>query len=103
MLQRACPKILAGAEDQSMLEPKKLYEFLSHLSAVEQGEPGLEDDLHQAMKHFVVPLTSEFYGVSMVALNKMLASNRATFSAEDKRLAAIFVKEIQERWFKPPG
>jgi hypothetical protein len=86
-----------------MLDTQKLYEFLAHLSAAEQGEPGLGDDLHRAMNHFVVPLTSEFYGVSMVALNKMLASNRATFSAEDKMLAAIFVKEIQEKWFKPPG
>jgi hypothetical protein len=34
------------------------------------------------MKHFVLPLTSEFYGVSMVALNKMLASNQMAFSDE---------------------
>jgi len=53
------------------------------------------------MKHFVLPLTSEFYGVSMVALNKMLASNQMAFSDEDKKLAAIFVKQIQENWFKP--
>jgi hypothetical protein len=86
-----------------MLDPQKLYECLSHLSAVEQEEPGLGDDLHQAMKHFVVPLTSEFYGVSMLALNKILASNREICSAEDKRLAAIFVKEIQGKWFKPPS
>ena len=53
------------------------------------------------MKHFVLPLTSEFYGVSMVPLNKMLASNQMAFSDEDKKLAAIFVKQIQENWFKP--
>jgi hypothetical protein len=49
----------------------------------------------------VLPLTSEFYGVSMVALNKMLASNQMAFSDEDKKLAVIFVKQIQENWFKP--
>jgi hypothetical protein len=86
-----------------MLDPRKLYEFLSHLSASEQGEPELGDDLRRAMKHFVLPLTSEFYGVSMAALKKMLASNRRNLSDEDKRLAAIFVKEIQEKWFEPPG
>ena len=85
-----------------MLGPQKLYKFLSHLSVVEQGEPELGEDFRRAMKHFVFPLTSEFYGVSMVALNKMLASNQRNFSAEDKRLAAIFVKEIQEKWFTPP-
>ncbi len=53
------------------------------------------------MKHFVLPLTSEFYGVSMVALNKMLASNHMALSVENKKLAAMFVKQIQENWFKP--
>jgi hypothetical protein len=55
------------------------------------------------MKHFVLPLTSEFYGVSMAALKKMLTSNQRNLSDEDKRLATIFVKEIQEKWFEPPG
>jgi hypothetical protein len=84
-----------------LLDPQKLYEFLSRLSEVGQGESELRNDVHRAMKHFVLPLTSEFYGVSMVALNKMLASNQMAFSDEDKKLAAIFVKEIQENWFKP--
>jgi hypothetical protein len=84
-----------------MLDPQKLYDFLSHLSMVGQGEPELRDDLHRAMKHFVLPLTSEFYGVSMEALQKML--NRRSLSDKDRRLAAIFVKEIQEKWFLPPG
>jgi hypothetical protein len=69
---------------------------------VEQGEPELGDDLHRAMNHFVLPLTFEFYGVSMAALEKMLASNRTNLSDEDRRLAATFVKEIQEKRFKPP-
>jgi hypothetical protein len=73
--------MLTEAQNQPMLDPQRLYEFLSHLSVVEQGEPELRDDLHRAMKHFVKPLISEFYGVSMVALKKMLASNRRTFSA----------------------
>ncbi len=84
-----------------MLDPQKLYEFLSRLSEVGQCEPELRNDVHRAMKHFMLPLTSEFYGVSLVALNKMLASNQMAFSDEDKKLAAIFVKEIQENWFKP--
>ena len=50
-----------------MLNPEKLYEFLSHLSMVEQGEPELANDLQRAMKHFRLPLTSEFYGASMDA------------------------------------
>jgi hypothetical protein len=85
-----------------MLDPQKLYVFLSHLSVVERGETELGDDLQRAMKHLVLPLASEFYGVSMVAPKKMLASNRRNFSDEDKRLAAIFVREIQEKWFEPP-
>jgi hypothetical protein len=67
-----------------------------------RGEPELANDLRRAMNHFRPPLTSEFYGVSMDALNKMLVSNRGDFSDEDKKLAAIFVKEIQEKWFTPP-
>jgi hypothetical protein len=86
-----------------MLDPKKLHEFLSRLSIVEQGEPVSGDNIHRAMKHFVLPLTSEFYGFSMAALQEMLASNRMNLSDEDRRLAANFVKEIQQKWFKPLG
>jgi hypothetical protein len=85
-----------------LLDPQKLYEFLSRLSEVGQGEPDLANDLQGAMKHYVLPLTSEFYGISMAALKKMLASNQNYFSREDKELAAIFVREIEEEWFKPP-
>jgi hypothetical protein len=48
-----------------MLSPQNLYEFLSHLSMLtgEHGEPDLANDLHRAMKHYVLPLTSEFYGI----------------------------------------
>jgi hypothetical protein len=99
--RRACRKILPRQGRRPLLNPQKLYKFLSHLSEVGQGEPELRNDVHRAMKHFVLPLTSEFYGVSMVALNKMLASNQMAFSDEDKKLAAIFVKQIQENWFKP--
>ena len=87
-----------------MLSPQKLYDSLSHLSLLtfEHGEPDLANDLQGAMNHYVLPLTSEFYGISMAALKKMLASNQDYFSREDKELAAIVVREIEEKWFTPP-
>jgi hypothetical protein len=97
-----CRKMLARRRRRPLLDAQKLYEFLSHLSEVGQGEPELRNDVQRAMNHFVLPLTSEFYGVSMVALNKMLASNQMAFSDEDRKLAGIFVKEIQEKWFNQP-
>jgi hypothetical protein len=32
----------------------------------------------------------------------MLASNQIYFSGKDKKLAAIVVREIEEKWFTPP-
>ena len=42
------------------------------------------------MKHYVLPLTSEFYGISMAALKKMLASNQNYFSAERQGASCNF-------------
>jgi hypothetical protein len=55
------------------------------------------------MKDFVLPLTSEFYGISMDALKKLVASNRGNFSDKDRGLAAMFAKGIQKKWFEPSG
>jgi hypothetical protein len=84
-----------------MLDPP--HAFLSHISVltVEHGETELANDLHRAMQHFVLPLTSEFYGVSLAALQKMLTSNGSYFPNEDKKLASTLVKEIEEKWFTP--
>ena len=85
-----------------MIDPRKLHDFLSHLSAEMQSkkETVLVDELQRAMKHFLFPLTSEFYGVSMHALQKALSAGSGVLSVDDKERAAHFIDEIRSRWFK---
>ena len=86
---------------EAPLNPRELYGFLSRLSMQmqERGETELAHELQLAMKYFIVPLTSEFYGVSMVALRKVLSGESKIMSDNDKERASFFVKEIKEKWF----
>jgi len=86
-----------------MIDPKGLYEFLVHLAEKmrEEGKSDLASELNLASKHFLSSLTSEFYGTSMLALKRTLASHSDSLSKEDRGFANRYTKEIEEKWFRP--
>jgi len=79
-----------------------LDDHMSHGRELEFPSPGKGN--RAALRDYVRrdKVTSEFYGVSLAALKKILTSNGSYFPNEDKKLAATFVKEIEEKWFTPP-
>jgi len=55
-----------------------------------------------ARKHYLIPLTSEFLGESMVALREVLNASRTLFTSEQASQARWYVDAIKQQWFSRP-
>ena len=83
------------------LDPKEVFDFLRILEKQtrENGKEALADALHKASLFYRFPLTSEFYGESMVALEHLVSKGTDTLSDEDKSKAEAIAHTIKRQWF----
>jgi hypothetical protein len=79
----------------------KLYEFLTEMIATAQSQRDQEAvrRLDVARKHYMIPLTSEFLGESMVALREVLDMSRSLFTPEQASQANEYMVAIEQQWF----
>jgi predicted ATPase len=66
-----------------------------------------EDDtdaeaINRATKYYLLPLTSEFLGESMLALESLLARSPLWLSREQASQARRYVDSIRSQWFSRP-
>ena len=82
----------------------KLYAFLTEMvtAAQVQGDQVAARRIDVARKHYMIPLTSEFLGESMLALREVLETSRTLFTPEQAREAKAYVDAIKQQWFSPP-
>ena len=50
-------------------------------------------------KYFRLPLTSEFLGEGMAALQELLSNSPSLLSSEQIRIAKDYVESIKKQWF----
>ena len=81
----------------------KLYAFLTEMAAAAQahGDREAVRRIDIARKHYMIPLTSEFLGQSMVALRELLDTSRLLFTSEQASQAKEYVDVIKQQWFSP--
>ena len=79
----------------------KLYAFLTELmeAAQAQGDQEAVRRIDFARKHYLIPLTSEFLGESMVALRELLDTSGLLLTSEQASQAKEYVKAIKQQWF----
>ncbi len=79
----------------------EVYRFLSHLYArmQETGHQELASKLDIAMKHYVFPLTSEFLGVSMTAMEDVVTVAGAALAPVDVDRAKRYAELIRRQFF----
>lgn len=82
----------------------KLYAFLSEMvsAAQVQGDQVAARRIDVARKHYMIPLTSEFLGESMLALRQVLETSRSLFTPEQASQAEAYADTIKRQWFSPP-
>lgn len=78
-----------------------LFRFLTDLKQTAEAQRDFEaaEALSQARKHYIFPLTSEFMGESMLALENLVARGPAWLSREQTNQAKVYVDSIRRRWF----
>ena len=79
----------------------RLFPFLAGLKRTAKAE---EDDaiveaIDHARKHYRLPLTSEFMGESMLALESLLARSPVWLTREQAYEAKEYVDSIRRLWF----
>jgi len=79
----------------------RLYRFLAELgeSANSHNLLAAGERIEFAKRHYVVPLTSEFLGVSMLALKDILSEHREILTTEQITRAEEYVTEIKRQFF----
>jgi hypothetical protein len=79
----------------------RLYEFLTGLAEVAEArnDRSALERIEFARKHYLPPLTSEFLGVSMVALREILSRSEDLLSAQQAKEARQYVSAISRQWF----
>ena len=88
----------------SAFSPNDVYEFLTEIrdSLRQKGATDLADYVASATTYFRVPLTSEFYGEAMLALQRVLRNDPATLNQVQRERAALYASEIKRLWFSSP-
>ena len=91
------------AEEMETVYADKLYAFLTEIAvaAEAQGDQVAVRRIDVAKRHYMIPLTSEFLGESMVALREVLETSRWLFTPEQARQAKDYVDAIKQQWFSP--
>jgi hypothetical protein len=59
----------------------------------------LADSVERAMKHYIFPLTSEFYGVAMMVLRDTVDSATDVLTPQQLDCARYFADNIKAQWF----
>lgn len=79
----------------------RVYAFLAELSTkmAQSGDENTALELRDAMLHFMPPLTSEFFGKSMVALEKLVAACPPPLSESESERAQALIRAIRKAWF----
>lgn len=89
----------------------KLYEFLTDMMATAQSQSDHKavERLDRARKQYAIPLpdgksfrlplTSEFLGESMAALQEVLECSKTIFAPEQASKAREYADVIKQRWF----
>ena len=92
----------------------KLFEFLTELTetARSQCKQEIAGRIEAARKYYTIalpsgryfhlPLTSEFLGESMDALQEVPKDSRSVFTPEQICKAGEYVEAIRQQWFSPP-
>jgi hypothetical protein len=83
------------------LDADRVYGFLAELSTklAQSGDEKTIPELRDAMLHFAPPLTSEFFGNSMVALEKLVAACPTPLSESESERAQALIRAIRKEWF----
>jgi len=68
-------------------------------SALRGSSVELADSVEYAKKFYIVPLTSEFYGVAMQALRKVIDSRSGALTSQQLEQARIYVDRIKSQYF----
>jgi hypothetical protein len=91
--------------DQTDISPQKVHEFLDEL-AVTLTSAGdttkLAERLTRTKKYFLIPLTSEFYGEAMRALEQVVNEDPPGLSFDQRERASLYATKIKNQWFSPP-
>jgi hypothetical protein len=86
------------------LDPKEVFNFLCILEkhTRENGREDLANALHKASLFYRIPLTSEFYGEAMLALEHVVSKGINVLSDQDKTNAEALAQAIKHQWFETP-
>lgn len=89
----------------SAIDPTEVYEFLIEIGDLLRikGAADLANRVLAAGTYFRAPLTSEFYGETMLALQGVLAKEPTLLNQAQRDLAEFYAAEIKRRWFSPPA
>jgi hypothetical protein len=84
------------------LDPKEVFNFLCILEkhTRENKREDLADALHKASLFYRIPLTSEFYGEAMLALEHVVSKGIDVLSDEETTQAEAIARAIKHRWFE---
>jgi hypothetical protein len=79
----------------------KVFKFLLELEAVTKsgGDSVAHKKILSAKAFYIIPITSEFLGESMQAMNVVLERDARALSLEQRNLAAAYISEIKKQWF----
>ena len=85
---------------QQPIYADRVYQFLAELlpRTRRHGDAKITQRLEHAMLHYTPPVTSEFLGVSMTALQEMLTNSSSIFSPSELKRAKELVSAIKQ-WF----
>jgi hypothetical protein len=86
---------------QEPIYADKVHQFLSDLlpRCRQLCNPDVTQELEGAILHYVPPLTSEFFGKTMVALEAMVARCSSALSPSELEKAEDLIRAIKQQWF----
>jgi hypothetical protein len=91
-------------KNSSPIYADRLFDFLKELedTAKARGDVKIQEKIEFARRHYIVPLTSEFLGVSMNVLHEVLDEAEEMLSSKQIAQAREYAAGIREQWFSKP-
>ena len=81
------------------LDPAEVYRLLHELHSKLLDRPDLRASIERALQHFVPPVTSEFLGEAMAALEKVGEDGHGLVSDEERAALLLLAADIKLLWF----
>jgi hypothetical protein len=80
---------------------ESVFHFLREIASIlhSSGRTQLAERLDFATKHYIFPLTSEFYGVAMIALRETVSAAPEALSSQQLNRARYLADAIKAQWF----